>query len=39
MVGKKGVERIIELPLDDFEKNEFLNGANSVKEAISNLPI
>jgi malate dehydrogenase len=39
VVGKKGVERIIELPLDDFEKNEFLNGANSVKEAISNLPI
>jgi malate dehydrogenase len=39
VVGKKGIEKIIELPLDDFEKNEFLNGVKGVKEAVSNLPI
>jgi malate dehydrogenase len=39
VVGKKGIEKIIELPLNDFEKSEFMKGANSVKEAISNLPI
>ncbi len=38
IVGKKGIEKIIELPLDEFEKNEFMKGANGVKEAISNLP-
>jgi malate dehydrogenase len=39
VVGKKGIEKIIELPLNDFEKSEFMKGSNSVKEAISNLPI
>ena len=39
VVGKKGIEKIIELPLDDFEKNEFLNGVKGVKEAVSNLPV
>ncbi len=39
IVGKKGIEKIIEVPLDEFEKNEFMKGADSVKEAISNLPI
>jgi len=39
VVGKKGIERIMELPLDDFEKNEFLNGVKGVKEAVSNLPV
>ncbi len=39
VVGKKGIEKIIELPLNEFEKNEFMKGANSVKEANSNLSI
>ena len=39
VVGKNGIEKIIELPLDEFEKNEFMNGANSIKDAISNLAI
>ncbi len=38
IVGKKGVEKIIELPLDESEKIEFMKGANGVKDAISNLP-
>jgi malate dehydrogenase len=37
IVGKSGVEKIIELPLDDFEKDQFVKGADSVKDAISNL--
>ncbi len=37
IVGKNGIEKIIELPLDEFEKDQILKGANSVKEAISNL--
>lgn len=39
VVGKNGIEKIIELPLDEFEKNEFMNGVNSIKDAISNLAI
>jgi malate dehydrogenase len=39
VVGKKGIEKIIELPLNEFEKNEFIKGANSVKDAISSLQI
>jgi malate dehydrogenase len=39
VVGKKGIEKIIELPLNDFEKSEFMKGVDSVKEAISNLSI
>jgi len=37
IVGKKGIEKIMELPLDKFEKDQLIKGANSVKEAISNL--
>jgi malate dehydrogenase len=39
IVGKEGVEKIIELPLNESEKSEFLKGTNNVKEAISNLPL
>ena len=39
VIGKKGIEKIIELPLNEFEKSELMKGASSVKEAISNLPI
>lgn len=37
VVGKNGIEKIIEVPLDEFEKNEFMNGVNSVKKAISDI--
>ncbi len=37
IIGKKGIEKIMELPLDKFEKDQLIKGANSVKEAISNL--
>ncbi len=39
VVGKKGVERIIELPLNEFEKSEFLKGAQNIKDAISNFSL
>jgi malate dehydrogenase len=39
IIGKNGIEKIVELPLNDFEKNEFNKGVNSVKEAITNLPL
>ena len=38
VIGKNGVERIIELPLNEFEKHEFTNGVKNVKEAISLSP-
>jgi len=37
VIGRDGIEKIIELPLDNFEKNEFLKGANDVKKAISDI--
>ena len=37
VVGKNGIEKIIELPLDEFEKNEFIKGVNGVKKAISDV--
>jgi malate dehydrogenase len=37
VIGKDGIEKIIELPLNDFEKSEFLKGANGVKKAISDI--
>jgi malate dehydrogenase len=37
VLGKNGIEKIIELPLNDFEKGEFMKGVNSVKDAISNI--
>lgn len=38
VLGRNGIERIIELPLDEFEQKEFANGVKNVKEAISLLP-
>jgi len=37
IVGRGGIEKIVELPLDEFEKDQLTKGANNVKEAISNL--
>jgi malate dehydrogenase len=39
VVGANGVERIIELKLDDFEQDIFYKGVNSVKEAVNALQI
>ena len=39
VLGKNGVEKIIELPLNEFEQQEFTNGVKNVKEAISLLPL
>ena len=39
VLGKNGVEKIIELPLNEFEHQEFTNGVKNVKEAISLLPL
>jgi malate dehydrogenase len=37
VVGKNGIEKIMELPLDEFEKNEFIKGVDGVKKAISDV--
>jgi malate dehydrogenase len=37
VIGASGVERIIEVNLDDFERDIFNKGVNSVKEAINAL--
>lgn len=39
VIGKNGVEKIIELELNDEEKNSLKKSADSVKNAISNLNI
>ena len=39
ILGKDGVEKIVELPLNEFEQQEFTNGVKNVKEAISLLPL
>ena len=39
VVGKNGIEKIIELPLNDFERQEFEKGVQNVREAISSLPL
>lgn len=39
IVGRFGIEKIIELPLNDFETKEFNAGVSNVKEAISVLPL
>jgi len=39
IIGKNGVEKIIELELDDEEKNVFDEGVKSVKDAISGIEI
>ena len=38
VVGQNGIEKIIELPLNDFERQEFEKGVQNVREAISVLP-
>lgn len=39
MIGKNGVEKIIELELDSVEKEWFKKGVDSIKTAISNMDI
>lgn len=39
VVGKDGIEKIVELPLNEFERQEFENGIHNVREAISSLPL
>ena len=39
IIGKDGVERVIELKLDSFEQDIFNKGVASVKEAIKALPL
>jgi malate dehydrogenase len=39
VVGKDGIEKIVELPLNDFERQEFEKGIQNVREAISSLPL
>jgi len=39
IIGKKGVEKIIELDLNDEEKIAFDSGIKNVKEAISGIGI
>jgi len=39
VIGKNGVEKIIELELDSYEKEWFKKGVDSVKTAISGLPL
>lgn len=39
VVGKDGIEKIVELPLNDFELQEFEKGIQNVREAISLLPL
>ena len=39
VIGKNGVEKIVELDLDSNEKEWFKKGAESVKSAISNLEL
>lgn len=39
IIGSQGVEKIIELPLDNFEQAIFSKGVDSVKEALSTLTL
>jgi len=39
VIGKKGVEKIIELDLNDDEKQVFDKGVEGVKSAISGIEI
>jgi malate dehydrogenase len=39
VIGANGVERIVEVKLDDFEQDIFNKGLNSVKEAVNALQI
>ena len=37
IVGRNGIEQILEIPLDKTEKSRFMNSASSLKDAISQL--
>ena len=37
IVGRNGIEQILEIPLDSEEKARLLSSARSLKEAISEL--
>lgn len=37
IVGKNGIEQILEIPLDEYEKKRLLDSASSLKEAIAQL--
>lgn len=39
VVGANGIEQIVELELNDFERGEFDLGVKNVRDAISNLPL
>ena len=39
ILGKNGVEKILELELNDDEKKWFENGVKSVKDAISGINV
>ena len=39
IVGANGVEKIVELKLNDFEKSVFTKGINSVKDAIRSFSV
>jgi len=39
VLGKEGVERIIELDLEEDEKTMFMNGVKSLKNAISEIKL
>ncbi|MBI2183514.1 MAG: malate dehydrogenase [Thaumarchaeota archaeon] len=39
VLGKNGIERIIEVPLEDSEKEYFMKGVQSIKAAISSIQI
>ena len=39
VLGKNGIEKIIELELNDTEKEWFENGVKSVKDAISGVNV
>jgi malate dehydrogenase len=39
VIGANGVERIVEVKLNDFEQDIFNKGVNSVKEAVNALSI
>ncbi|MEM2053682.1 MAG: malate dehydrogenase, partial [Nitrososphaerota archaeon] len=39
VIGKNGIEKIIELPLNDEERTAFLKSVETVKSAISQLKL
>ena len=39
IIGRDGIERIVEVPLDEAERAIFLRGVTSLKDAISTLDL